>query len=168
MIVKVKHYNASWMYKTDSAKQHFCGSITHVVQYVLLCLFLAVSFKTLKHILLNAAEDTRTLQAFLLSFQVKSCRHCLFFCGTFMWRTAQTHTHKIFLATLTLNGANPTIFCSYCFQWQYLKLIWNQPLIWSNIFDRCYEHLFLFFFFLLAIEKKVLVVCSAGTLELCK
>jgi len=91
-----KHCSVSWMYKTDSAKQHFCGSVTRVVQYVLLCLFLAVSFKTLKHILLNAAEDTPTLQAFLLSFQVKSCRHCLFFCGTFMCRAAQTHTHEIF------------------------------------------------------------------------
>lgn len=55
------------MCKTDSAKQHFCGSITHVVQYILLCLLLADSFKTLKPILLNTAEDIPALQAFLLS-----------------------------------------------------------------------------------------------------
>lgn len=161
MIVKVKNCEVSWMCKTDSAKQHFCGSITHVEQYVLLCLLLADSFKTLKHILLNTAEDIPALQAFLLFFQVK----LFLFCGAFIWRTARTHTHaQDFSATLTLNESNRTIFYSYCSQWQYLKLIWNQPLIWSNIFDSCYAYLF---FSLLSLWLlKNIVVFSANNLGL--
>lgn len=84
---------------------------------------LADSFKTLKHILLNTAEDIPALQAFLVFFSKLNVAGIVYFAVELsseeLHTDAQTHTHthtRDFSARLTLNESNRTIFYSYCSQ----------------------------------------------------